>query len=158
MCECAAYCSASSYVCASLSVSLLKCMLKAQQFTADQSRHDITLSLNQVEEEVKVQLWNISSNWSWHTGPPRPPWADTLRGGGGRTCFVSYLALPLLTWRTTFSCSWCYEAKFQHEETWAVRWSDRLGTPSLAKSIGKRKPEKNDYPNCKHPSQFKGMR
>ncbi len=56
----------------------------------------MTHGLNQVEEEVKVQLWYVISNWIWHSGLHVPPgetqWGE---GEGGAASFLTY---PLLCW------------------------------------------------------------
>lgn len=83
-CLSAAYCSISS-TCLPRAVHapLWTFLLTGNHFMVDQSRRDMTRSLNRVEEEVKVQLWNVSCNRSWHTGgphgpPQKAPWGDVL--------------------------------------------------------------------------------
>lgn len=93
-CLSAAYCSISSTclpraVCAPLWTFLLT----GNHFMVDQSRCDMTHSLNRVEEEVKVQLWNVSCNRAWHTGGLAVPPGRHHEGTGS----VSYLDLLLLT-------------------------------------------------------------
>lgn len=93
-CLSAAYCSASSTclppaVCAPLWTFLLT----GNHFMVDQSRCDMTRSLNRVEEKVKVQLWNVNLNRSWHTRGLAVPPGRHHKG----TCWVLYFDLLPLT-------------------------------------------------------------
>lgn len=150
-CLSAAYCSISSTclpraVCAPLWTFLLT----GNHFMVDQSRRDMTRSLNRVEEEVKVQLWNVSWNWSWLTGasplpPPHPP---------GRhhewTCSVSYLDLLLLT---RFFCKlmlWWWSQTWRETRNQMITkgWSPKFNKTNWTERTCKNKIGQNESIIC----------